>query len=74
MLSPPHIRAMATPALLALLLGEEAATCLAGRSLIEVFALFYSSDYVKLEIRASRSRRAVGARRRSWLNIIEAST
>ena len=39
MLSPPPIRAMSTPALLALLLGEEAATCLAGRSLIEVFAL-----------------------------------
>lgn len=39
MLSPPSIRAMSTPALLALLLGEEAATRLAGRSLIEVFAL-----------------------------------
>lgn len=39
MLSPPSIRAMPTSALLALLLGEEAATRLAGRSLIEVFAL-----------------------------------
>ena len=39
MLSPPSIRAMPTPALLALLLGEEAASRLAGRSLIEVFAL-----------------------------------
>jgi hypothetical protein len=39
MLSPPPIRAMSTPALLALLLGEEAATRLAGRSLIEIFAL-----------------------------------
>lgn len=37
--SPPPIRAMPTPALLALLLGEEAALHLAGRSLIEVFAL-----------------------------------
>lgn len=35
----PPIRAMPTPALLALLLGEEAASHLAGRSLIEVFAL-----------------------------------
>lgn len=39
MLSPPPIRTMPTPALLALLLGEEAATHLTGRSLIEVFAL-----------------------------------
>lgn len=39
MLSPPPIRAMPTPALLALLLGEEAATRLAGRSLIDLFAL-----------------------------------
>ena len=39
MLSSPTIRVMSTPALLALLLGEEAATRLAGRSLIEVFAL-----------------------------------
>lgn len=39
MLSPPSIRATPTPALLALLLGEEAATRLAGRSLIDVFAL-----------------------------------
>lgn len=39
MLSPPPIRAMSTPALLALLLGEEAATRLSGLSLIEVFAL-----------------------------------
>lgn len=39
MLSPPPIRAMSTPALLALLLGEEAATRLSGRSLIEIFAL-----------------------------------
>lgn len=35
----PPIRAMPTPALLALLLGEEAASRLAGRSLIEIFAL-----------------------------------
>lgn len=35
----PPIRAMPTPALLALLLGEEAASHLAGRSLIEIFAL-----------------------------------
>lgn len=39
MLSPSPIRAMPTPALLALLLGEEAAARLAGRSLIDVFAL-----------------------------------
>lgn len=39
MLSPPPIRTMSTSALLALLLGEEAAQRLAGRSLIEVFAL-----------------------------------
>lgn len=39
MLSPPSIRAMPTPALLALLLGEEAAARLAGRSLIDIFAL-----------------------------------
>ena len=39
MLSPPSIRAMPTPALLALLLGDEAATRLAGRSLIDIFAL-----------------------------------
>jgi len=35
----PPIRAMPTPALLTLLLGEEAASHLSGRSLIEVFAL-----------------------------------
>lgn len=35
----PPIRAMPTPALLTLLLGEEASSHLAGRSLIEVFAL-----------------------------------
>lgn len=35
----PPIRAMPTPALLTLLLGEEAASHLAGRSLIEVFTL-----------------------------------
>ena len=39
MLSPSPIRAMPTPALLALLLGEEAAARLAGRSLIDIFAL-----------------------------------
>ena len=39
MLSPPPIRAMPTPALLTLLLGEEAASRLAGRSLIDIFAL-----------------------------------
>lgn len=39
MLSPPSIRTMPTPALLALLPGEEAAARLAGRSLIEIFAL-----------------------------------
>lgn len=39
MLSPPPIRTMSTSALLALLLGKEAAQRLAGRSLIEVFAL-----------------------------------
>ena len=35
----PPIRAMPNPALLTLLLGEEAASHLAGRSLVEVFAL-----------------------------------
>lgn len=54
MLSPPPIRAMTTPALLALILGEEAATHLAGRSLIDIFALHAGRTLLK-EVHAGYS-------------------